>query len=95
MASPTLNTKRQAAREAGTGVRSIGFHMGFTRGEAKERLASGGSLGLMRTRRSWMQWRTPPTKATVSGQTPQPGPLDVSKGCEALCPEVVEDYGFL
>ena len=22
-------------------------------------------------------------------------PLDVSKGCEALCPEVVEDYGFL
>ena len=20
---------------------------------------------------------------------------DVSKGCEALCPEVVEDYGFL
>ena len=75
MASPTLHTKRQAAREAGTGVRSIGFHMGFTRGEAKEGLASGGSLGLMGTRRSWMQWRTPPTKATVSGQTPQPGPL--------------------
>ena len=22
-------------------------------------------------------------------------PLDVSKGCEAFCPEVVEDYGFL
>ena len=22
-------------------------------------------------------------------------PLDVSKGCEALCPEEVEDYGFL
>ena len=22
-------------------------------------------------------------------------PLDVSKGCEALCQEVVEDYGFL
>ena len=22
-------------------------------------------------------------------------PLDVSKGYEALCPEVVEDYGFL
>ena len=22
-------------------------------------------------------------------------PLDVSTGCEALCPEVVEDYGFL
>ena len=21
--------------------------------------------------------------------------LDVSKGCEALCPEEVEDYGFL
>ena len=22
-------------------------------------------------------------------------PLDVSKGCEALCPEELEDYGFL
>ena len=22
-------------------------------------------------------------------------PLDVSNGCEALCPEEVEDYGFL
>ena len=22
-------------------------------------------------------------------------PLDVSKGCEALCPEEVDDYGFL
>ena len=22
-------------------------------------------------------------------------PLDVLKGCEALCPEEVEDYGFL
>ena len=22
-------------------------------------------------------------------------PLEVSKGCEALCPEKVEDYGFL
>ena len=22
-------------------------------------------------------------------------PLDVSKGCEALCPEEAEDYGFL
>ena len=22
-------------------------------------------------------------------------PLDVSKGCEALCPEEVEDYGIL
>ena len=22
-------------------------------------------------------------------------PLDVSKGCEALCPEEVEDFGFL
>ena len=22
-------------------------------------------------------------------------PLDVPKGCEALCPEEVEDYGFL
>ena len=23
------------------------------------------------------------------------GPLDVSKRCEALCPEELEDYGFL
>ena len=22
-------------------------------------------------------------------------PLDVSKGCESLCPEELEDYGFL
>lgn len=29
----------------------------------------------MGTRRSWVQWRTPPTKATLSGQTPQPGRL--------------------
>ena len=40
-------------------------------------------------------------QAELTHIDPQPwsnelsAPLDVSKGCEAFCSEVVEDYGFL
>ena len=57
----------------------------------------------------WGVWHQPQVEDTGPGpqggrgavgspcscSPPCPAPLDVSKGCEALCPEEVEDYRFL
>ena len=50
------------------------------------------SMGLRRVGQNYVSEHAPYNLAIpLLGMTP----LDVSKACEALCPEVVEDYGFL